>query len=266
MRTFHLLPQTELRPDNEVVPRLELFQSADRSSGPGPCIIVCPGGGYTWRAPHEGGQVAQWLNALGLAVAVLQYRVAPHRHPAPLQDAQRAIRLLRSQAESLQIDPNRIGILGFSAGGHLATSAAVFFDNGRPDAADPIDRASSRPDALIACYPVITFGEHRHDGSMQNLLGPDAPAELKSKMSLETQVKPDSPPTFLWHTADDASVPVENSLLFAAALRRHRIPFELHIFPHGRHGLGLAHELPHVHQWTHLCARWLTAIGFHPAR
>jgi len=231
------------------------------------CIVVCPGGGYGGRAAHEGEPVARWLNTLGVSACVLDYRVRPYRHPVPLGDAQRAIRMVRHRAGEWRVDPKRVGILGFSAGGHLAASAATIFDGGKPDAADPIDRLSCRPDAAILCYPVITFAEHGHRGSMQNLLGPEPDPALREAMSLETRVTDRTPPVFLWHTSDDPVVPVENSLLFAMALRKHKVPFELHVFPHGPHGMGLAEgkrggAAPEVRQWTALCAVWLRGLGF----
>lgn len=228
-------------------------------------IIICPGGGYSHRAAHEGGPIARWLVSLGLAAFVLDYRVSPYRHPVPLTDAQRAIRLVRANAPSWKIDPNRIGILGFSAGGHLATSAATIFDNSNPAASDPIDRESSRPNALVACYPVITFGEFRHHGSMINLLGEVHDETMRHNLSLENRVTQNTPPSFLWHTSDDQAVPVENSLLFAAALHKHNVPCSLHIFPHGPHGLGLAKNLPTtVSAWTTLCENWLREINLIP--
>ncbi|HEX6971707.1 MAG TPA: alpha/beta hydrolase, partial [Limnochordia bacterium] len=234
-------------------PRLTPYLPA----GPGPhaAIVICPGGGYVTRAPHEGAPVARWLNRLGVAAFVLDYRVHPYRHPCPLLDAQRALRLVRHRASEWRIDPARVGILGFSAGGHLAASTGTHFDGGEPSHPDPIERHSCRPDLMILCYPVITFGEHRHHGSMVHLLGEEAPAALRTELSHERQVRSDTPPAFLWHTADDAAVPVENSLLFAAALSRYRVPFALHIFPHGRHGLGLAEGDGTVGAWTGLCER-----------
>jgi acetyl esterase/lipase len=259
-----LWPDQRPSPD-DVAPRLTPFL-LDGLEMTG-AVIVCPGGGYARRAPHEGEPVARWLNTLGIAAFVLDYRVAPHRHPTPLGDAQRAIRLVRSRAVDWRIRHDRIAILGFSAGGHLASSAGTHFDAGTPQAADLVERQSCRPDALVLCYPVITFGEHRHEGSMTNLLGPDPDAELRSFMSSELQVTADTPPTFIWHTGDDAAVPVENALLFASALRRHGVPFALHVFPHGRHGLGLASDDPVVGAWTGLCGRWLVGAGFAaPAR
>ena len=191
----------------------------------------------------------------------------PYRHPIPLGDAQRAIRTVRHRAAEWRIDPKRVGILGFSAGGHLAGSATTIFDDGKADAADPIDRQPCRPDAAVLCYAVLTFGEFRHNGSMVNLLGKDPDPALQKEMSLENGVTPQTPPTFLWHTADDGAVPVENSLLFAMALRRHKVPFALHVFPRGPHGIGLAQgprgaKAPAARQWPALCAEWLKGIGF----
>jgi len=231
--------------------------------GPFAGVIVCPGGGYSHRADHEGRPVAQWLAGLGVAGFVLDYRISPYRHPIPLFDAQRAIRLVRARADEWNVDAKRVGILGFSAGGHLATCAATIFDDGQADGADEIDRQSCRPDALIACYPVITFGEYRHDGSMRALLGETPDPALQEYLSLENRVTSRTPPTFLWHTSDDVGVPVENSVLFAKSLRRHKVPFDLHVFSHGPHGLGLAEKEPEVGIWPELCARWLRKIGFH---
>ncbi|MBI3974078.1 MAG: alpha/beta hydrolase [Chloroflexi bacterium] len=226
-------------------------------------VVVCPGGGYARRAPHESGPVARWLNTLGLHAFVLDYRVAPHRHPVPLGDARRALRFVRHHAREWRVDPQRIGILGFSAGGHLAASVSTHFDDGNPEADDPIEHHSCRPDLAILCYAVITFGDaFRHTGSMRNLLGDDPPEALRRLLSNELHVTADTPPTFLWHTAEDAGVPVENSLLYAAALSRHKVPFELHVYPTGKHGLGLAQDHPQVRNWTELCAVWLRSMGY----
>jgi acetyl esterase/lipase len=241
-------------------PRITPFIPA--GDGPLGCVIVCPGGGYAGRAGHEAAPVSKWLNSFGVASFVLDYRVAPYRHPVPLGDAQRSIRLVRARAAEWKIDPKRIGILGFSAGGHLAATAATLFDAGKADAVDPIDRQSSRPDAAILCYPVISFGEFRHHGSMVNLIGDNPDPDLRRKLSLENSVTPQTPPTFLWHTSDDGGVPVENSLLFAAALHKCKVPFALHVFPHGSHGLGLALNVPEVKEWTALCETWLKGLGF----
>ena len=253
-------------PGAERSPRLTPFPAAPAapaaSAAPRAAMIVCPGGGYQRHAPHEGEPVARWLNTLGVTAFVLEYRLAPYRHPYPLLDAQRAIRTVRHHAARWNLDPQRIGILGFSAGGHLAACASTRHDPGDPASDDPVERVGCRPDALVLCYPVISFGPHGHRGSMVNLLGEDPPEELRRSLSTELQVTAGTPPAFLWHTAEDAGVPVENSLLFAGALSRHDVPFELHVFPHGRHGLGLAEAEPHVSAWTRLCSAWLAQVGF----
>ncbi len=241
-------------------PRLTPF--VPKGEGPFAAIVVCPGGGYGGRAAHEAAPIAEWLCSLGVAGLVLDYRVSPYRHPVPLGDAQRTVRLARHRAAEWKLDPKKIGILGFSAGGHLATSSATIFDGGNASAPDPVDRHSCRPDALVACYPVITFGEFRHDGSMRNLLG-DEPSEADRRyLSLENRVTPQTPPVFLWHTSDDGGVLLENSLLLAAACRRNQVPVAMHVFPHGNHGLGLATAVPYVRAWTDMCGLWLQEIGF----
>jgi len=223
-------------------------------------VIVLPGGAYHHHADHEAGAVARWLNSFGLQAFVLRYRLEPH--PAPLQDLQRAVRLVRHQAGCWRVNPDRVGVLGFSAGGHLAATLATHFDGGDPSAADPVERFGCRPDAVILGYAGICFGRFRHHGSFQRLLG-DNPTEAQVRdVSCDELVGPDTPPAFLWHTAADASVPVNNSFCFAEALHRHGVPFELHVFPFGRHGLGLARELPEVARWTDLCRDWLLRLGF----
>lgn len=233
------------------------------SNRPTAAVVVCPGGGYSGRADHEGEPVALWINGLGISSFVLDYRVAPSRHPAPLMDAQRAIRWVRAKAQELHVDAGRVGILGFSAGGHLAATAATHFDGGTPVAEDPVERQSSRPDAAVLCYPVITFvDECRHSGSMTNLLGPDPDDRLRRELSAELQVGSMTPRMFLWHTGEDAGVPVRNSLLLADALARHEVPFSLHTYPRGAHGLGLATGTGYTASWTVACAGWLREIGF----
>jgi acetyl esterase/lipase len=233
----------------------------DRAS-PTAAIVVCPGGGYQRRADHEGEPIARWLNSLGISAFVVHYRVAPYRHPNPLSDAQRAIRTVRSRAQEWNVDPARVGILGFSAGGHLASSSGTHYDNGQANAEDAIERESCRPDLLVLCYPVISFVAFAHSGSRTNLLGDPADPQFAELLSSENQVTAQTPPTFLWHTADDAAVPVENSLLFASALSRNKVPFELHVYESGRHGLGLAEEIAGVRAWTDACAIWLAKQGF----
>ena len=233
-----------------------------KGDGSRAAVIVCPGGGYYMRAPHEGEPVALWLNTLGISAFVLNYRVHPYGHPYPMLDGQRSVRLVRARAAEFGIDPKRIGMLGFSAGGHLTATVGTHFDGGVPQGEDLIDQHSSRPDALVLCYPAISFQSHFHLGSKEALLGTDPPEALIQYLSNETQVRVDTPPAFLWHTADDSGVPVENSLLFAAALRQCGVPFALHVFPHGRHGVGLAQDHPALAVWTDLCAAWLAQIGF----
>jgi acetyl esterase/lipase len=227
-------------------------------------VVVCPGGGYaTLALDHEGRQVAEWLNSLGVAAFVLRYRHAPrYRHPAPLQDAQRAIRLVRSRADRFRLAPDRIGIWGFSAGGHLASTAATHFDAGDPNAADPVERAGCRPDFLILAYPVISFTTpYVHKGSLRNLLGENPEAALLESLSNEKQVTPQTPPAFLFHTTEDKGVPPENSILFYLALRRAGVPAELHIYERGRHGVGLAPNDPVLSSWPARLADWLRVRG-----
>lgn len=247
----------------EDIPSVQLYQPrADKASGA--AIVVCPGGGYRALAPHEGHDVAVWLNSLGVTAVVLKYRLGPkYQHPTMMQDALRAIRFTRSKAAEWKIDPNRVGIMGFSAGGHLASTAATHFDTGNLNARDPIERLSSRPDAAILCYPVITMTDpFAHKGSRLNLLGENPSQLLIDLMSNEKQVTEWTPPTFLFHTADDSGVPVENSLMFAAALRQKKVPHELHVFEHGRHGVGLAPNEPALGAWPKLLENWLRARRF----
>lgn len=228
--------------------------------------LICPGGGYQRTTAREAEPVAMQFTSAGWHAAVLWYSVAPRRHPQPLLDLSRAVCILRERAEAWTIDPRKIAVCGFSAGGHLAASLGVHWNKPYLSNVSGILSGQNRPDALILCYPVITGGQFRHEGSFQNLLG-DAPEPgLLEAMSLEHHVGPHTPPTFLWHTVADQAVPVENSLLFAQALRNHEIPFELHIYFEGSHGLSLATAetaLPdkppdgHVAGWMRLCLEWL---------
>ncbi len=231
----------------------------------GASMVVCPGGGYGFLASHEGPDVAEWLNTIGVTAFVLKYRLGPrYHHPAMLGDAQRAIRTVRAKAEEWKLDPHRIGILGFSAGGHLPSSAVTHFDDGAPASDDPIERVSCRPDLGVLVYPVITLTDpFGHKGSRTNLLGPDPSKELIDFLSSEKQVTPKTPPCFLVHTADDA-VPVENSMMFVDALRKAKVPFEIHIYEHGVHGYGLAPNDPILSSWPKRCADWFRTRGFIP--
>jgi acetyl esterase/lipase len=239
----------------------------------GAAVVVCPGGGYGMLAvDHEGKQVAEWLNSLGVAAFVLKYRLGPrYHHPAMLDDAGRAIRTVRAQGRKWGIDPQRIAIIGFSAGGHLASTAGTHFDAGKTGALDPVERVSSRPDLMILVYPVIALATpYGHSGSRKNLLGDSPSEELVHSLSNETQVTSQTPPTFLAHTNEDTGVPAENSLLFVMALRKAKVPVELHLFEKGQHGLGLGGGAkqfgigpnPAFQEWPKLCATWLRGQGF----
>lgn len=233
----------------------------------GAALIICPGGAYASLAPHEGVHYALWLNEQGITGFVLKYRLGTggYRHPAMMQDVQRAMRYVRANAGKWRLDPSRIGVLGSSAGGHLAATALTHFDSGNPSAADPIDRVRSRPDLGILSYPVITMGPDTHSGSKRNLLGDNPDPALVELLSNEKHVTRDTPPTFLFHTFEDATVKVENTLEFAAALRRNGVPFSLHIYPEGAHGMGIGSaqwDPGNRHPWTTECALWLKERGF----
>lgn len=244
-------------------PSLTIYlPDADQANGTG--VVVCPGGGYGHLAVgHEGHDIGEWFKARGITAFILQYRIAPrYHHPAPLSDAQRAIRLVRARAAEWKLDPKKIGIMGFSAGGHLASTAGTHFDAGKPDSKDPIDRVSCRPDFLILCYPVVSFTtEYMHKGSRDNLLGKDADEKLIEQFSNENQVTAETPPTFLFHTNEDTPVPPENSVLFYLALRKAKVPAELHIYEHGQHGVGLATQDPILGSWSGRLADWMKGRG-----
>ena len=246
-------------------PSFQIYLPEAKLVGTG--IVVCPGGGYGGLAmDHEGKQIADWLNSLGVAAFVLKYRLGPrYHHPAPLQDAQRALRTIRFRASEFGLQPHRIGIWGFSAGGHLSATAGTHFDPGNPQAADPIERVSSRPDFLILAYPVISFTtEYTHRGSRRNLLGDNPDPALVEYLSNEKQVTAQTPPTFLFHTDEDSAVPPENSVAFYLALRRAGVPAELHIYQQGQHGVGLATKDPILSSWPERLADWMRVRGFLP--
>ena len=225
-----------------------------------PAAIVCPGGGYRALASnHEGRQVASYLNSLGVAAFVLRYRLGPrYHHPVELGDAQRAIRQLRSHATEWRLDPARIGIVGFSAGGHLAMTASTRFDSGAAAAPDAVDRVSSRPDFAILGYPVISMTEEwTHKGSRTNLLGETYDPELAKSLSGERAVTKETPPTFIFQTNEDAAVPAENAVHYYLALRKAGIPAEMHVFEKGPHGVGLANDDAALSAWPTLLANWL---------
>ncbi len=229
-----------------------------------PAIVVCPGGGYVHRSARENEPIALALLARGYQVFVLNYSVNV-AYPAQLLEAAAAIALIRKRADEFFVIPNAISVLGFSAGGHVAATIGTLWHEAVISETLSIDNADARPDAMVLCYPVITGGEKAHAGSLDIVSGGDL--ALRSKLSLETAVRADTPPTFLWHTMTDDCVPVENSLFFANALTQHGIEYEMHIFPHGPHGLSLATQetnsphvnriYPHISQWFDLCDNFL---------
>jgi acetyl esterase/lipase len=245
------------------VPTLTIYLPA-APQATGAAIVVCPGGGYGGLAmDHEGHQVARLLTSRGIAAFILKYRLGPrYHHPAMQQDVLQAIRYARWNADELAVRKDRIGVLGFSAGGHLASTAATLFDAGHAGSAAPIDAISSRPDFAALIYPVITMNqESTHKGSQRNLLGDSPSAELLAKLSTEKQVTARTPPTFLFHTNEDTGVPAENSVQFYLALRRAAVPGELHIFQKGQHGLGLAPADPALRVWPELLFTWMQGLG-----
>jgi acetyl esterase/lipase len=232
-------------------PTLTIYPAYGRDVA-GTGVIVCPGGGYGALAMnHEGRQVANWLNALGVTAFVLKYRLGPrYHHPIELGDAQRAIRLVREHAKEYGISADRVGIMGFSAGGHLASTAATHFT------------ADTRPDFVILGYPVVTFmGPFAHKGSVKNLLGDNPDPKLLDDLSNELHVTPQTPPTFLFHTSADTGVPAENSVAFYLALHKAGVPAEMHIFEKGPHGVGLDLRDPAIGEWPTLLANWLRGRG-----
>jgi acetyl esterase/lipase len=249
--------------DGDDIPTLTLYRPWQPNIS-GTAVIVAPGGGYAGLASnHEGRQVANWFNAMGVTAFVLKYRLGPrYHHPIELGDAQRAIRLVRSRAREYGIAPNRIGMMGFSAGGHLASTAATHFDSGNAGAADPIDHVSSRPDFVVLGYPVITFeAPYAHPGSVKNLLGDDLDPKLIHELSNQFHVTPQTPPTFLFTTSEDTVVPPENSVSFYLALHKAGVPAEMHVFEKGPHGVGLDLGDPTLNEWPVLLANWLRERG-----
>ena len=238
----------------------------DGTNATGAAMVICPGGGYAHLAPHEGNDYALWLNQHGVTCFVLKYRLGSngYHHPAELNDAARAVRWVRAHADDFKIDTHRVGIMGSSAGGHLAATLMTHFDAGNPGADDVVERQSSRPDLGILCYAVISFGEFAHTGSRDYLLGTNQTPELIRELSAELQVTPNTPTCFLWTTYEDKTVPMENTLLFASALRKNNVPFDLHIYEQGGHGMGLKDKPPfnHPHPWANDCLFWLKLHHF----
>ncbi len=244
-------------------PKLTAYLPASENAV-GSAVVICPGGGYGGLSmDKEGKQVALWMNSIGVAAFVLQYRLGPrYRHPVELMDAQRALRYVRSGAKNFEVSPDRIGIMGFSAGGHLAATAGTHFSSPAAPLTDVVDRASSRPDFLILAYPVISFTtSYTHRGSLKNLLGENPDGSLVNSLSNELQVTAQTPPTFLFHTDGDKGVPAENSVLFYMALRKAGVPAEMHIYQNGPHGVGLAPSDPVLSSWPARLADWLRVRG-----
>ena len=249
--------------DDKDIPTITVYLPRSTPAGMA-AVIVCPGGGYTGLAMnHEGRQVANFLNSQGIAAFVLKYRLGPkYHHPVELGDAQRAIRMLRAHSADWHIATDRIGILGFSAGGHLAMSASTHFDAGKADAADVVDRVSSRPDFSVLGYPVISLVEPwTHQGSKNALLGANADPELAKSLSGEQSVTKETPPTFIFQTNADTTVPAENATYYYLALRKAGVAAEMHIFEKGPHGLGLAMDDPAISEWSKLLTNWLRVHG-----
>ena len=247
----------------EDTPELTFYLPA-RQQATGAAVVICPGGGYRALAmDHEGHQVARFFTAHGIAAVIVKYRLGPrYRHPAMLQDALRAIRVVRSRAEELGIEPDRIGVMGFSAGGHLASSAATLFDHKDGKVADGLETVSSRPDFAVLGYPVIVFSaDVTHKGSQTHLLGEDASQELVLRLSTDRQVTAKTPPTFLFHTTEDTAVPPQNSLAFYLALKQAGVPAELHIYEKGQHGVGLAPHDRELSTWPDRLIGWMRGRG-----
>ncbi|MCX7886893.1 MAG: alpha/beta hydrolase [Verrucomicrobiae bacterium] len=244
----------EDKENDPTVPTVDVYLPA-KEKACGTAVVVLPGGGYgTLALDHEGKQIAGFFIRHGIAAFVTRYRHAPrYRHPIPMQDAQCAMRFVRANAARFGVRPDRIGVMGFSAGGHLAATVSTKFET--------VDGVPSRPDFAILCYPVISFVEFTHAGSRKNLLGDNPPMELLRELSAELQVTAKTPPTFLFHTDEDKSVPAVNSVLYYLALRRHNVPAELHIYRHGRHGVGLAAGDPRLCTWSTLLLNWLDGLG-----
>jgi acetyl esterase/lipase len=250
------------------VPTLSI-RLPEASQAVGAAVVVFPGGGYAGHAmDHEGGQIAEWLASRGVAAFVCRYRLgADYPHPAPLTDAQRAVRYVRAHAEEFSVRPERIGIWGFSAGGHLASTLSTHFDDGDPNSEDAVERVGCRPDFAILCYPVVSMKDSlAHEGSRRNLLGENPDPELVESLSNEGQVTSRTPPTFLFHTDEDRAVRPEHSVLYYQALRRAGVPAELHIYERGAHGVGLGGDDPILATWPERLHDWLTNRGVLPSR
>ncbi len=246
----------------EETPVLDFYPAENKKTDA--CFVILPGGGYGMRAEHEGKGYAEMLNDMGLNAFVCQYRVSPHRFPLPLADARRAVQFVRKNAAQFGIDPDKIAIMGSSAGGHLAALTSTYREALDPDVNDSIAQLPFLPNATVLCYPVIweiDDSKITHEGSYCNLLG-DRVQEMNAKVNPAKLVNETTPPAFLWHTSDDGAVNVCNSFRYGEALRNQGIPFEMHVFPEGPHGLGVAKDRPNIHQWVNLLKNWLIVLGW----
>ncbi|MGA2446334.1 MAG: alpha/beta hydrolase [Opitutaceae bacterium] len=240
------------------------YYAAPAAKACGTAVIVCPGGGYGWLSMEkEGAEPARWFNSLGVAAFVLKYRLAEYGHPAPLRDVLRAVRLVRSRAAEFGLKADRIGVMGFSAGGHLASCAGTLYDAPEGRTGAPLDAVSARPDFLLLIYPVITMKDpYTHAGSRRKLLGPNPSPELIERYSTDTQVTKNTPPAFLLTTFEDGSVPAENSIGFFEAMHRAGVPAELHVYEKGPHGIGLRPGFGPTSDWPKLGEEWLRLHGW----
>lgn len=247
-------------------PSLTVYAPAD-GKGNGTGIVLASGGGYQRVAIGlNGGDITRWMNSLGVTVFVLKYRAAEYGHPAPLRDALRAMRVVRSRAAEWKLDPKRIGMIGGSAGAHLTASAGTLFDAPEGRTGAEIDKVSGRPDFLVLIFPVITMQDPvAHGTSRKNLLGDNPSEELKHHLSVDEQVTKDTPPTFLIHSSEDTTAVVENSLLFYQAMRKGKAPIEMHLYPKGPHGSGMDPKLGPTAEWPKHCESWMRFNGWLPA-
>ena len=244
-------------PEDFFSPYMETFLIQGAASPLG-LVVILPGGGYSHRAFHEGEPIARRFNELGYHAVTVQYRVKPYKYPAGLNDVARAIRIVRANAQAWKVDPDNIAVCGFSAGGHLAGTSGLYYQDATHQEGDEADNFSARPDAMLLCYPVIAATEeYSHRGSANNLVGIDAPQDARAKMDLHKAVTEDTPPAFVWHTATDQVVPVANARAFADAMWAKERICELHIFPQGPHGRGLGLGCYALSQWTALAANFL---------
>ena len=263
--TIKLWKDGEFQKKNELEPTLTTYVLDGEKNRK--AVLICPGGGYEFVSPREGEPIALAFNAAGYHAFVLNYSVKPYAHPQPLLDVSRAMCIIRDNAEAWRVNPEKIAVCGSSAGGHLAASLGIYHNDTEILNTLSVPEGKNKPTGRILCYSVISSGEFAHRGSFTALTG-DAPA-LLDKMSLEKHVTPQTPPTFLWHTVTDDAVPVENSMMFASALRKNGVPFELHLYPTGGHGLSLAVEetadfdgqiIPHVATWIDLACKWMEEL------